>query len=199
MRLEDSWESISGRAAGVLAFTLFGGIWLVVSLRAFEWLDPPSITAVGLIVFGLAVPAIVLRRRVPVITDPMAQGAGDAAHARRVFAIVNVAQAVGMVLAITMLNAARRPEWIVPVLASIVGLHLFPLARVFSYRPHNVTGVLLVVWSLGVLLLVQTERMSGIGAMGAAVILLVSAVYTLARAYVAARELGGTEAVIHHA
>ncbi len=35
--------------------------------------------------------------------------------------------------------------WIVPAIMLIVGMHFLPLARPFRYRPHYLTGAILIV------------------------------------------------------
>jgi hypothetical protein len=77
------------------------------------------------------------------------------------------------------LGIFHLPEFIVPAIATIVGLHLFPLARVFHYPIHHVTATLLVLWPAGVVLALPQERLPSVGALGTAAILLVSAAYTL--------------------
>ena len=64
-----------------------------------------------------------------------------------------------------------------PAIETIVGLHLFPLARVFNYPLHYV-GTLLVLWSAGVVLTLPHEKLPSVGALGTAAVLLVSAAYT---------------------
>ena len=76
------------------------------------------------------------------------------------------------------LGIFHLPEFIVPAIATIVGLHLFPLARVFHYPLHHATGTLLVLWSAGVVLTLPHEKLPSVGALGTAAILLVNAAYT---------------------
>jgi hypothetical protein len=70
----------------------------------------------------------------------------------------------------------------VPAIATIVGLHLFPLARVFRYSMHYVTGTLLVLWSAASVFKLSRDNVASIGALGTSAILLLSAAYTLTNA-----------------
>ena len=54
---------------------------------------------------------------------------------------------------------------------------------------HYVTGALLVVWSAASVFLLRRESIASIGALGTAVILLLSAAYTLANAVRASRRI----------
>jgi uncharacterized membrane protein len=86
-----------------------------------------------------------------------------------------------------VLNLLQKPEFLVPVIAFIVGMHLFPLAKLFRYPAHNVTGTLLVLWSIGVVAALPPLALASAGAMGAGAILLGSAAYTLINATRAAK------------
>ena len=89
--------------------------------------------------------------------------------------------------AVILLGIFHLPEFIVPAIAPIVGLHLFRLARVFRYPIHYVTGTLLVLWSAGLVLTPPQEKLPSVGALGTAAILLVSAAYNLTSAARATR------------
>jgi hypothetical protein len=87
------------------------------------------------------------------------------------------------------LNVFKQGDFIVPAIATIVGLHLFPLARLFRYPAHYVTGTLLVLWSAVVVLVLRHQDIASAGALGTAAILLTSAPYTLIAATRAARRV----------
>jgi hypothetical protein len=53
----------------------------------------------------------------------------------------------GVGAAVILVGIFHLPEFMVRAIATIVGLHLFPRARVFHYPIHYVTGMLLVLWS----------------------------------------------------
>ena len=71
-----------------------------------------------------------------------------------------------MVAAAILLTIFHLQLFIVPAIATIVGLHLFPLARVFHYPLHYVTGALLVLWSAGVVLALPQEKLPRWGRWG---------------------------------
>jgi len=62
----------------------------------------------------------------------------------------------------------------------IVGLHMFPLAKLFHYAQHYVTGTVLVGWALASAVFVPVNEMQGTAALGTGIILWASAVVSLA-------------------
>ena len=73
-------------------------------------------------------------------------------------------------------------------ITTIVGLHLFPLARLFRYPLHYLTGGLLVVWAAASAALVPMAEMQGTTSLGTGVILWLSAAATLGLALQASRQ-----------
>jgi hypothetical protein len=65
---------------------------------------------------------------------------------------------------------------------------MFPLARLFRYPLHNVTGAALVIWAAATVALVPAEQLQGITSMGTGVILWLSAAATLGIALRATRQ-----------
>lgn len=179
-------EAISGRATGALFFSGFGCLWLCTGLAAMHRLNLISGLFVAILLIGLVGPAILLLKRIP--KAGQVSRAGDE-QISKTFNRVNMIQWVGVAAAVLLLNIVHKPEFIVPAIAIIVGLHLFPLAKLFQYPAHYVTGTLLVVWSVGVVLLFSKEKIASIGALGTAAILLLSAAYTLTTATLAARQV----------
>jgi len=128
------------------------------------------------------------------------QSPAEAAREKRVFNAVNIMQWVAVGVAVVVLALLRLPEYIVPAIGIIVGLHLYPLAGAFRYPMHSVTGTVLVSWCIACIALVPRQRMPGVGAFGTGGILLVSAVCTLLLSYRGARPLLGRDAgAIRHA
>ena len=187
MNRSKSAEAISGRATGALFFIGFGSLWLSTGLSALHWLNSFSAGGVAIVAAALVIPAVRLLRRAGKLSQANV-GSGDKARAWRVFRVVNIIQWTAILAAVILLNIFHLPEFIVPAIATIVGFHLFPLARVFRYPVHYVTGTLLVLWSSGVVLAVPREKLPSLGALGTATILLVSAAYTLTIAIRDARQ-----------
>jgi hypothetical protein len=67
---------------------------------------------------------------------------------RRQFRTINTIQWIVAVTAVLVLRRFKLDAWIVPAIMFIVGVHFLPLARVFRYRPHMLTGAALIVTAL---------------------------------------------------
>jgi len=175
MQSVDPAEAILGRATGVLFFAGFGSLWLCTGLSAMHRLNILSGVAAGAILAILVIPAMHLLQDAPQTRVDNARQI----EMKRVFGRVNTIQWIAIVAAIVLLNMFQQTDFIVPAIATIVGLHLFPLARLFRYPAHYVTGTVLVVWSAAVALVLRPQDIASVGAVGTAVILLTSAAYTL--------------------
>jgi hypothetical protein len=188
MNAGETSEAISGRATGVLFFAGFGTLWLCTGLSSMHRLNVATAAAAAAILAALVIPAVGVLKgasRAPRgNADPELE-----ARISRTFNRVNTIQWIAIPVAIVLLNIFHRADLIVPAIATIVGLHLFPLARLFRYSMHYVTGTLLVVWSAGSVFLLRRESIASIGALGTAAILLLSAAYTLANAALASRRI----------
>ena len=139
-------EAISGRATGVLFFAGFGTLWFCTGLAAMHRLNLGTGAVAAIILAGLVVSALRVLKRSSALpkqtVDPEVE-----AQISRTFNRANTAQWIAIPVAVVLLNIVHQTAYIVPAIATIVGLHLFPLARAFRYPMHYVTGALLVLWS----------------------------------------------------
>ncbi|MGA2219058.1 MAG: hypothetical protein ABSG51_13270 [Terracidiphilus sp.] len=175
-------NQLSGRAIGALMFTGFGAAWLFLSLYVREQLSVTSICGLVLIAAGLVLAAIHvlgLAKRMP--REP------EDPRIMKVFHWVNAMQWVVCFVLAAILGRLHHDAYIVPAIACVVGLHLFPLAKLFRYRMHYVTGAAMVLWSVGVMIVVPVDHVQGATALGAGIILWSSAAATLALAVDTAR------------
>jgi hypothetical protein len=171
-------QTAESRATGCLFFIGFGTIWMLMGLSATQRGSVISYGVVGLVSAALLGMVASLFRRAKDL--PQAALDGDfERRAKRMFAAVNIIQWVSIVTAVAILNLLHMPEYVVPAIAIIVGLHLFPLAGSFRHRQHYVTGTLLLAVSLASLALLPRERVAGIAALGTGLVLLCSAAWTL--------------------
>lgn len=186
MKVKQTAEAISGGAKGVLFAVGFGSLWLCTGLLVMHWLNIVSGAVVAIIFAMLTIPAFRLLRL-------MARAPKNGINAeqerqiKRTFGLVNTIQWVAIVVAVVLFGVFHLGKFIVPAITAIVGLHLFPLARLFRYSAHYVTGALLILWSGGVVIMLHRRDIPSIGALGTGTILLLSAAYTLAVATRAAK------------
>ncbi|AXC11296.1 hypothetical protein ACPOL_1960 [Acidisarcina polymorpha] len=174
----------------------FGSIWLLNGLTALHRLNAISLGAVVMILAVFAIPALRLLRMAGK-RDAHAEATPEERQTRRVLLRVNATQGVAIIVSVWLLNAIHRGEFVAPVIAFIVGMHLFPLAELFNYAPYNVAGTLLVGWSTVAVTILPPELLSSIGALGTAIILLGSAAYTLMSASRAARATPSSPRLTH--
>ena len=175
-------NQIGGRAIGALFFTGFGTIWLLLGLYAKQRLTaaPLSLTACGLL--ALASGAFFLLRR----AKALPRVPEDPAMARA-FKWINIIQWVAVAVVAFAFARFGIDVYVISAITAIVGLHMFPLARVFRYPMHYVTGTALVGWAAASVLLFAKDEMQGSTALGTGSILWLSALITLALAVRAVR------------
>lgn len=79
----------------------------------------------------------------------------------------------------------KRMRWelyLPSAVTMIVGLHYYPLARLFRNPIHYGTGTLLVAWAAASALILPADQRQGVSTLGTGAILWASAVVTLGRA-----------------
>lgn len=179
-------SAVRGRATGALFFVGFGAVWMFVGLKQTHHASRTALLLLATAAVVLLGFTALLMRRAHDLPAGMTSPEEEA-RTQRLFNAVNIIQWVSVATVILILNVLHLTEYIVPAISVIVGLHLFPLAGAFHYRLHYVTGLLLVLWPLGCLLLLPPGHVSGICAVGVAVILLLSATLTLLRSFAALR------------
>ena len=167
------------RAIGVLVFAGFGGLWAaggatLSSAPAWAWL------VIATLVLAFGVRAVRLLRANPAVTEPLpADIAARRRRAGRIFLWTNVAEVLGILLAVNLVVNLGRPQWQTAAVMATVGLHFLPLAVGFGYRPHLVTGVAMTAWALAYPALFAAGGMAPAGSFGAAAILFASAAWAL--------------------
>lgn len=126
---------------------IFGAAWLTLwNYRAapHRWQLYGLIAAAALVLFLFA------RNRYRHY-DALAVGHTDTPerrHAGRWFHIINFGQWVLILIVGNVLVNLGRAAWVLPAVVAIVGLHFLPLARLFAYRSHYLTGIALLLVAL---------------------------------------------------
>jgi hypothetical protein len=176
-------NQLSGRAIGSMFFAGFGTGWFFLALAAKQRISFATVSGVLLGMLILLLTAFYLlrqSRRWPRVPDDPA--------VRRAFAWINAIQWIAVAVVAFSLGRMNLGEYATSAIAAIIGLHLFPLARLFHYPLHYATGTVLVVWAVASAMLVPVDQMQGTAALGTGIILWLSAVVTLAIAVNAARQ-----------
>jgi hypothetical protein len=170
---------LRGASYGALIMGAFGAVWLFLGLRALlgaeRILGAAAVVACGLLVlFGVSR----FIRSAPVRLSHMV----DYSRLNRRFRLVNILQWVAIISWIAFLNVIQQVEWIVPGIMLIVGLHFLPLARLFAWPAHYITGGALCLLALSYPFLTAQGPASPVGPIFAGLILWASALVTLFRA-----------------
>jgi uncharacterized membrane protein YccF (DUF307 family) len=167
-------NQLSGRATGSLFFTGFGTLWLTLGLYLREIVSAIFLTgiSVGLAVLLLAVFWLFRQaRRYPKMPE-------DAAR-NRAFRRINAIQWAAVIVVSVVFGRLHMDAYVLSAITAIVGIHLFPLAKLFRYPMHYVTGAALVAWASASILLVPAEHLQGVTALGTGILLWLSAATTL--------------------
>lgn len=174
MRDELTANRIGGRAVGALFFVGFGLLWLLLGLYAKQ---PLTVGPVAFVVCGAAVltlGALWLRQKaklLPRVPDDPKMG--------RAFGMINAIQWIAVAVAAFTFARLHIDAYVMGAITAIVGLHMFPLARLFRYPMHYVTGGVLLAWAAASCLLFSQDAMQGSTALGTGVILWLAAAVTL--------------------
>lgn len=168
--------SKASRSIGAMFLSVFGGAWL--ALWAYSdfrspWLRIAAIALATVVLFGYA--SSVYRRNKPALAA--LEGTPQHRRQSRWFNIINAVQWGAIFVLANVLSHFGLDRYIVPMIIVVVGLHFLPLASLFSYRPHYLTGALLIAWPL----LYAPSRGPGsdLGPLGAGIVLWCSAAWAI--------------------
>jgi hypothetical protein len=167
-----------GRCYGALFFSIFGGLWLLLSAYAFGRLDRIRIGLIAAAVLLFVVTAIRLQRR--------GKEAGTGAFPEeqtkredRLFGIINAVQGLAIFLDMFLLPRTRYAQFSISVAVLIVGLHFFALPPLYRHRANLVTGALLTSWVIVCCLLFREDPLIAWTALGAGLVLWGSSAWAL--------------------
>ena len=140
-----------GVAIGALVLTFFGVFWAFANWpQAPSWAyGVLSLPVVALTLF--AVVRFINAAKLPEAMDGD-QAARDGKRTGIAFGVVFAVEFILIAAAAAILAKLNRPLLIPVAIALIVGLHFFPLARLFHVPVYSVTGMLCVACSLASLL-----------------------------------------------
>jgi hypothetical protein len=187
MRIETA-NQLSGRAIGAMFFAGFGSGWMFLSLTALQKISAGSATAVGLVTLALLAASGYLAsqaKRWPRMREDPKMG--------RVFRIINLVQWTAVAAVAFGFARFHIDAYVMSAITAIVGLHMFPLARLFKYTPHYVTGAVLVAWSAVSIFAAPIDHLQGVTALGTGTILWLSAAVSLTVGLQAARKASAAQ------
>lgn len=182
-RLQTATARAFGIAIGNLFLGCFGMAWIVLGLSSWQRLNPPVLASLSCFLLALIIGSVYILQRTYGSLDR--SQATRAAHKQtnRTFGMVNLLQWSLIFAAVFGLPRLGLGRWIVPAIVLIVGLHFFPLARLFKARMHYVVGAIAVAWAIVYPILFTAGKGDAIGAIGMGAILWASAAFATGRAF----------------
>ena len=148
--LELPRPAVLGMVSGIFFLTFFGAYWGFISAAFMSGtVQVVAFLLVGLVTLGFFGMGIILLRYAR--TLPKTVSLADAAVGKRIalwFGIIFGIEIVLIALASILLSIFQVDRFIAPATALIVGIHFFPLARLFRVPVYSLTGVLLSVLAL---------------------------------------------------
>ena len=182
-------NQLSGRAIGSIFFSFFGVVWLGLAFYIRQALTTGTIIGLASLLGVLILTALWLFKqstRWPKATeDP---------NRSRAFNRVNAIQWIAVAVIAFSFSKLHLDAYTMSAITAVVGIHLLPLAKLFRYPMHNITGAALVLWASATVLLVPTEILQGITALGTGSVLLTSAAIAQGLAVRAAMRANAAEA-----
>lgn len=176
-------NQLRGMASGVIFMAFFGGVWFFFALLERQIVSAIHVASVALGFVVLLLPALYLIRA----AKRLPRVAGDPA-ARRRFNRVNAAQWIAGFALFFVLRWLHHDDYFMSGLTAIVGLHFFPLAKIYHNPAASGTGAILLAWAMASVVFVPVEHLPSMTGFGTGLILWHSAAVTLAVALHAVRE-----------
>ena len=175
-------NQLNGRAIGVMFFAGFGALWLFLAIYARQSLNAVTVSCLlfgTLALIGAALDLFEKAKRWPRVPDDPAIG--------RAFSWINAFQWIVVCIAVFTLAKLHLSVYVMNAITAIVGLHMFPLARLFRNKLHYATGTALVAWSAASVLVAPADQLQSTTALGTGVVLWLAAAVTLVLALHSAR------------
>jgi hypothetical protein len=140
--------------------TIFGTLWALGSVLGLQGLGGvlPYIVlcSIALALFVVTIRLLTMVRRLPAGPAPLSDK-----KRRRLYIAINVLQMVAIVLDFIVAGRLHHPEYSIPILAAIVGLHFFGIAPVFNSMRYYVVGGLFCLLALFTVLLLPVNATIG--------------------------------------
>jgi hypothetical protein len=168
-------NQLRGRAIGSIFFAVFGALWITIALYVRQILTVDLTIGVAAVLAALLLSAVWLLRQAKLFPKLPENRAVS-----REFNRINAIQWIAVGIVAFSFARLHIDAYVLSAITAIVGIHMFPLAKLFRYPLHNVTGAVLVAWASASVLLFPIESLQGATAIGTGIILWLSAATTLA-------------------
>jgi hypothetical protein len=181
--LQESAARAFGISIGNLFFGFFGMAWIVLGLNSAGKTNPVVLALLSGFLVALIIVSIYIMRRARGSLDRSQANRNAKKKINRQFGLVNFLQWGFIFAAVFGLPHLGLTRWIVPAIILIVGIHFFPLAKLFKARMHYLVGAIIVAWAICYPTLFSAGKADSIGAIGMGTILWASAAFACSRAF----------------
>lgn len=154
-----SLKSITG---GLVLMATFTAIWAFIAestLKGIDFYLPGMLFGIFVFIFLFHV------KKFKSISDKETQVEESTALSewnKRWFIIVNALQGIGIFLAINIMVNLKLPNLIIPSIALVVGLHFFPLAKIFNRKIDYYTGAWTTLIAASAIYLITTNKIPAV-------------------------------------
>jgi hypothetical protein len=139
--------AVFGAANGVMFMTFFGALWSAIGIIGSNKLGAPWLLVLsGIVTLTLLIGAISLigkARNMNHVTKPKEREMRNKVN--RKFGMICGLEGLAILIASVLCNLFDRFEVFFPIMAIIVGVHFFPLARLFRENFYYGTGIVLSI------------------------------------------------------
>lgn len=167
-----------GASIGNLFCGFFGLAWIVLGLQAAEKATLPILLPLCCFLAMVVAASLYVMRRTYGSLDRSEAHRAMGRRINRRFGLINVVQWSLIFAAVDGLPHLKLGNWIVPAIILIVGIHFFPLGRLFKAPTHYILGSVMVAWAIVYPILFSAGKGDPIGAVGTGAILWASVVFT---------------------
>lgn len=129
---------------GAIIMGFFGSVFASLTIY-WQWHLTGILLATPFSVFSIIIALAVYVVRMPGLRNMLSE------RTKKAIVWSSMAEGVGLFIASTIIANLHRPEWQLPVMALIIGLHFLPIAFAASYRPfYLLAGALIMAAIIGV-------------------------------------------------
>ena len=167
-------------AWGAIIMNFFGSLFAVLTLSWQFHVHGPALALPFAVFAGVALAASYVLRR-------PGTGIAPGKQVERVIMWSSIGEGVGLFLAANIVTNLHRPEWLLPAMALVVGLHFLPIAIAARFRHfHLLGGALILAAIFGFLL--PPPRGGELAGLGGALALWIAATLAIRRDWRAKKE-----------
>lgn len=170
----------ANRAIGAMFFSVFGGAWLALGTsRVFAAPIPAFVLIACATLILLWVVLRIYKVHAPALA---AEPETDQQRRQsRIFHFINGGQWLVILVVGNVLANMGLGAWVIPAAIFVIGAHFLPLAKLFGYSPHYMTGAAMMLLAAGYPVVAPAGASSPVGCFGAGIILWLSAVWAITR------------------